>query len=259
MYLMYVDESGDSGLISSPTRYFTLSGLVVHELRWRNCLDAIILFRRAMRKKFGLLLREEIHASSFISKPGSNPHGLVRIQRQNRLAMLRHFADALAALTDLSIINVVVDKNGKAATYDVFEMAWKALIQRMENTLRWRNFPGPRNPDERGSLYCDGATDKRLVRLIRQMRQYNPVPHALWFGPGYRNLPLSNIIEDPSFRDSAHSYFVQAADTAAFLLHQHLAPNIYMKRNSGQNYFARLKPILCLKAAPVDPLGIVRL
>ena len=33
MYLMYVDESGDSGLVNSPTRYFVLTGMVVHELR----------------------------------------------------------------------------------------------------------------------------------------------------------------------------------------------------------------------------------
>jgi hypothetical protein len=30
MYFMYVDESGDPGLVGSPTRYFTLSGLVIH-------------------------------------------------------------------------------------------------------------------------------------------------------------------------------------------------------------------------------------
>ncbi len=32
-----------------------------------------------------------------------------------------------------------------------------------------------------------------------------------------------------------------------------------MRKNSGQNYLTRLKPILCLKAAPGDPLGIVQL
>lgn len=31
MYFMYVDESGDPGMLVSPTRYFVLSGLVVHE------------------------------------------------------------------------------------------------------------------------------------------------------------------------------------------------------------------------------------
>ena len=63
MYLMYVDESGDIGLSGSPTRYFVLTGLVLHELRWRQTLDELIGFRRELKADFGLKLREEIHAS----------------------------------------------------------------------------------------------------------------------------------------------------------------------------------------------------
>lgn len=40
MYLMYVDESGDSGLLGSPTRYFVVSGIVLHELR-EFCGDSL--------------------------------------------------------------------------------------------------------------------------------------------------------------------------------------------------------------------------
>ena len=47
---MYVDESGDCGLTNSPTRYFVLTRLVVHELRWRQCLDQFADFRRRMRE-----------------------------------------------------------------------------------------------------------------------------------------------------------------------------------------------------------------
>ena len=36
MYLMYVDESGDVGMVNSPSRYFVLVGLVLHELRWQQ-------------------------------------------------------------------------------------------------------------------------------------------------------------------------------------------------------------------------------
>ena len=254
MYLMYADESGDSGLVGSPTRYFVISGLVVHELRWRDTLDELIRFRQAMRATFALKLREEIHARSFINRPGA----LIRIPRYNRLAILRHFADALAAIPDISVINIVIDKQGKAADYDVFGMAWKVLIQRMENTIRWQNFPGPKNSDERGMIFCDGS-DHRITTIMRKMRGYNPIPNQQWFGVGYRNLALSSLIEDPNPRDSAHSYFIQSVDTTAFLLHQYLAPNGYMRRMSGQNYFKRLKPILCLKASSTDPLGIVRL
>ncbi|MES9861827.1 MAG: DUF3800 domain-containing protein [Candidatus Thiodiazotropha sp. 4PDIVS1] len=42
MYFLYADESGDVGTKNSPTKYFCLSGFVVHELRWHETLEAII-------------------------------------------------------------------------------------------------------------------------------------------------------------------------------------------------------------------------
>lgn len=253
MYLMYVDESGDCGLVNSPTRYFVLSGLAVHELRWQACLDDLISFREFLRDGFGLKLREEFHAAALINRPGE----LIRIKRHDRLAMIRMFATALARMTDVNVVNVVVDKCGK--TGEIFELAWGALIQRFENTISHHNFPGPRNPDDRGMILCDHTDDRKLLQLTRRMRRYNPVPNQPGFGAGYRNMPLNYVIEDPSFRDSRHSYFVQAVDLVAFLLYQHLVPGAYVRRKSAQNYFLRLEPILCTHASSKDPLGIVRL
>jgi len=255
VYLMYVDESGDCGLVNSPTRHFVLTGLVVHELRWQICLDQIIDFRRRMSQSFGLGMREEVHAAAFISRPGILAQ---RITRNDRLAILRAFADELASMSDLNLINVVVDKDGKAS-YDVFAKAWTALIQRFENTLAHRNFAGPQNPDDRGTLFPDHTDDKKLTLLLRKMRRYNPIPNQLEYGPGYRNIALTKIIEDPNFRASDHSYFIQAADLAAYLLYQSMVPNAYIKRKSAHNYFRRLEPILCKVASSTDPLGIVHL
>lgn len=255
MHMMYVDESGDTGLAGSPTRYYVLSGVVLHELRWRQLLDMLIAFRRGLRHQYGLKLREEIHAAGLINRPGP----LVRIKRHERLAIVREFADWMAALGDISIINVVVDKQGKTSGYDVFQAAWRALIQRFENTIARRNFRGPANPNERGLILCDHTDDRKLMRLLRQLHQYNPVPNQPKYGSGYRNLPLQYVVEDPSYRDSRHSYFVQMADLAAFLLYQRLAPSSYMKKKQGQNYFVRLRPVLCLPASTQDPEGIVRL
>ena len=252
---MYVDESGDSGMVNSPTRYFALTGLVVHELRWRESLNSLIAFRQRMKGAFGLKLREEIHAAAFINAPGD----VVRIKRNNRLTVLRMFADELGAMRDLNLINVIVDKQGKSVGYDVFGVAWKALLQRFENTILYRNFPGPSNPDERGMVMPDFTDNKKLTQLVRQMRRFNPVPNAVVRGPGYRNLMLVRLIEDPSFRDSKDSYFVQACDLAAWLLYQSVQPSAYMRKNSGQNYWKRLHPILCLKASPRDPDGVVRI
>lgn len=252
MYLMFVDESGDPGMAGSPTRYFALSGLVVHELRWLEALDHLIAFRGRMRKTFGLKLREEIHAAHFITKPGA----LARIPKPDRLTILRHLADELARFDGMTVINVLVDKNRHAPTQDIFEVAWRTLIQRFENTTGHRNFNGPSNADERGMLFPDGQPSGQLNRLVRRMRRYNPVPSRI---SGYRDMPLRKVLEDPVYRDSANSLFIQAADLCAFLLYQSQQPNQYMRKSGGKNYFARLDPILCKVAAPADPQGIVRL
>lgn len=253
MYLMYVDESGDAGLINSPTRYFVLTGLVVHELRWHEALNRLIQFRLRTRASFGLLLKEEIHAGSMLTRPGD----LVRIKRNDRLTIIRQFLDELASMTFLNFINVRVDKSGKPLGYDPFERAWQALIQRFENTLNRQNFPGPANPDDRGVIFCDETDGAALRRLYRRMRIFNPVPNM--FGAGYRQLPLVRIVEDPSIRLSHHSYFIQAADTAAFAAYQWYQPSSYLRKKGAKNYFTRLSPVLCTVASTSNALGIVEL
>ncbi len=128
---MSVDESCDCGLVNSPTRYFVLTGLVIHELRWQAYLNQLIGFRQQMRQKFGLKLREEIHAAAMITNPGD----LVRIKRYDRLAIIRAFADELAAMTDITLINVVVDKLGKPPSYNVFEGAVETDHQMMASAV----------------------------------------------------------------------------------------------------------------------------
>lgn len=253
MYLMYVDESGDTGLIGSPSRHFILIGLVVHELRWKDAQAELLMFRKELKTRYGLPTNAEVHASHLISRPGE----LSTIPKHLRLEMLRRYADKLAQIPYLSLISVVVDKSTQHPGTDVFEKAWRTLIQRFENTLTHHNFPGPRNSDDMGMLFPDKSDERKLNRMIRRMRAYNPIPNSN--GLGYRNLQLRCVIEDINSRDSRHSYFVQSVDVAAYLLHQQIAPSAYFKGKSGQNYFSRLDPVLCKVASPKDPQGIVRL
>ncbi len=255
MYLIYVDESGDPGLYNSPSRYYALSGIVIHELWWMEYLDQIIDFRKRMRAKYGLYMREEIHAANFINNPGK----LLGIKRNDRLSILRLFTNELATMTDLNIINVIVDKNGKNSNCDIFELGWKLLIQRFENTISRHNFKGPTNPDERGMIIPDNTDNKKLSGLVRKLRRYNPIPSKPQHSIGYRNILLKNTIEDPYFKDSKDSYFTQAADLTAFLLFQYKKPNKYMKQTAGDKYFLRLDPILCKVASNKNPYGIVEI
>jgi hypothetical protein len=251
MFMMYVDESGDPGLVKSPCRYFVLSGLVVHELSWQPVLERLVAFRQRIKAAYGLKLREEIHAAAMINNPGP----LVRIPRHQRLSIIREYADELAGIPELNLLHVVVDKEGKPDDYPVFDNAWRALIQRFENTIAFRNFRGPANLSDRAMVFPDHTDDRRLKQLMKQMRTFNPLPTAL----GYRNLPMVKVIEEPVMKTSEHSYFIQSADLTAFLLYQHLAPNSFMRKKGGQNYFHRLDPVLCRVASRKDPHGIVRL
>lgn len=165
MYLMYVDESGDAGLVNSPSSYFILSGMVVHELRWKDCLTRLYEFRKRIAKNFDLRIRDEIRAARMMSRPGD----LIRIKKHDRLTILRHFINEIARLPEVSIINVVVRKAGKTES-DIFEMAWRSLIQRFENTISFDNFPGPRNPDDKGMVFPDEGEARKLRNLLRRMR-----------------------------------------------------------------------------------------
>ncbi|HQE92325.1 MAG TPA: DUF3800 domain-containing protein [Anaerolineae bacterium] len=253
MYTMYADESGDCGMVNSPTRFFVLSGLVIHELRWQDYLDRLINFRKQMQQTFGLRMREEIHGSVMINRPGP----LVRIKRNDRLTILRAFADELSTMPYLNVINIVVDKQEKPVNYDVFDMAWRVLIQRFENTIAHHNFRGPMNSDEKGMIFPDNTDNKKLSQLLRKMRRYNPVNNQPAYGSGYRNLRINTVLEDPNFRDSATSYFIQGVDLIAFLLYQKLDPSSYMRKKAGHNYFDRLDPILCKVASSCDPQGVL--
>lgn len=252
---MYVDESGDTGLDGSPTDHFVLAGVVIHESDWVASLERLVAFRRRMRATFGLALRTELHASHLLTRPGR----LVSIAKNDRLTIIRAFANEVAQMEHVRCICIQIDKRDKAAGYDVFDNAWKALIQRFANTLRRSNFPRGTTVGEKGMLFPDDTDQVKLKRLLGRVRRFNPVPNQPAFGAGYRDLPISEIIEYPSFRDSAESYFVQVADLVAFLHYQEIAPSQYMRRTGGRSYFQRLTPVLLRAASSSDPRGIVRL
>jgi Protein of unknown function (DUF3800) len=266
MYLMYVDDSGDCGMPAdgSPSNLFCLSGVVVHELRWQDTLSKLADFRRWLWRRYKVNIEDEIHSADMISKPSKVAASFQRLPKHERLAIIRHFANKIATLVDISIINVYVDKrSGRVPNKEeVFRWAWYSLFQRFENTIRGQNFPGPRNVDNRGIVFPDNTDGKKLKKFLNAMRLDNQM--KIQQGSGafvYINEPIRVIIEDPVLRDSQESYFIQVADCTAFLLKQYLEPSSYMKQHGGNAYFNRLDPVLCKYASRKDwsGKGIVRL
>lgn len=249
---MYVDESGDTGLVNSPTRHFALSGITVHESSWRYFLETLISFRKTMRSVHRLPVRAEIHSSVFINKRAFD------LEKHVRLAILRHALDELAKTPYISITSVIVDKENKPADYDVFAAAWGTLFQRFENTLNKGNFPGGHSTDY-GMVITDATAGTKLARMVRRMAVHNPIPHDGRYGVGYRNIPIRKVIEDPHGKDSAQTLPIQMADVVAYFLAQKFRPNSYVRRKKADQYFDRLEPVLNKRASRFDRLGIVKL
>jgi hypothetical protein len=260
MYLMYVDESGDTGFNRSPTAFFALSGIVIHESRWREFLNLLISFRKAMRSVYGLPVRAEIHATEFINGRVRAVGGSL-IARQDKLAVLRNALDEMTKINYISITNVIVDKRDKETrtpVYDVFDAAWSTLFQRFENTMIHGNFPGGFK-DDYGMVITDATAGKKLLRMVRRMAVFNFVPNDPRFGGGSRNIPIIRLIEDPYRKDSADTLPIQMADVVAYFLHQRFRPNTYVQKEHAQFYFDRLGAVLNRHARRSNALGIVML
>ena len=248
---MYVDESGDTG-VGRGSDYFCLSGITVHESDWRNFINHLVSYRRVLKDNYGLPIRTEIHATEYIFRQ------IEDIPKHMRLAILRNILDELAKLNYISITNIVVDTRNKAQDYDVLQNAWGTLFQRFENTLRHGNFPLGRT-DDYGLVISDGVPSKKLIRMMRRMAVYNPIPNRSSYVGGSRNIPITKIIEDPSGRNSKDSLPIQRADVVAYFLKQSVNPNNYVKRKSAHNYFYRLESVLNKNASRSHQYGIVHL
>jgi len=213
-----------------------------------------------MRTNYGLPIRTEIHAAEFINRRVSAVGGRL-ISRQDRLSILQDVLDELARTNFISITNVVVRKSDKVSRvppYDIFDVAWGTLFQRFENTMGYANFPG-QFKDDYGMVITDATAGKKLLRKVREMAAYNPIPNDTAFGGGYRNLPIVRVIEDPYGKDSSETLPIQMADVAAYFLHQRLRPNSFVQRMNARQYFDRLLPVLNIHASRANQFGVALL
>ena len=233
MYLAYIDESGDSGTHNSPSNHFVLSAIVFHESYWLDFLNDLIVFRKGLKAKYGLLLKEEIHAAEFINGRPKLRNGADRFQR---FMILRECLDFLNSKTNISIVTLRYHKSVLRVNTDVFTEAWTYFIQRIENTLGYKNFPGA-FPNEKGILIPDNSDIARLNKIARKMRRYNPVNNIAAIGQGTRMLPMKHVIKDPIFRDSKHSYFHQMVDVVVYFARQAYEPNNYIKKKGGKGFY----------------------
>jgi hypothetical protein len=118
------------------------------------------------------------------------------------------------------------------------------------------NFPG-KFKDDYGMVITDATAGTKLLRKVRKMAVYNPIPNDPRFGGGFRDIPIVRVIEDPYGKDSAETLPIQMVDVAAYFLHQRFKPNAFVQRTNARRYFDRLLPVCNSHASRANRFGVV--
>jgi uncharacterized protein DUF3800 len=133
------------------------------------------------------------------------------------------------------------------------DWAFERLLNRINRTMQaWGSH---------ALLICDEGKEAECTRLVRRMGVFNPIPSAygVWRDSGSmtRNIPIEHIVEDPFFKPSDRSYFIQMADFCAYALLRREHPIPSKTRYGLDKAFNILAPICVTAANRRDPLGII--
>lgn len=275
--LFYVDESYDQ------TR-FCLSAIGIRHVDWRDCFQQLREHRAVLKQDYGIYLRKEVHAQEFVS--GRGRISPVIVSKHERSRIFEGLLRLVASLPNVMVINICLDVAGrKNPQLD----AWDRLLNRIERTLlemERRELPLRKEllaklSDDvpvavrscldarlnayrsRALIFADQGREMEITRAFRKMNVFNPIPSQ--FG-GWsdalktKNIPVERVIEDPVFKESHQSYFIQLADCVAFsLLKREVVPTSSIKKYGIHRMFEKNIGGVCFRlAAPKDPLGIVR-
>ena len=107
MYLAYTDESGDAGFHNSPTRFFVLTCLLVHESAWQATLNQLIDMRRMLKADYGVPMRQEVKAIDIVY----GRRALHGIAKATRLSVYRSLLDRVRLQFETLSFAVAIDKS----------------------------------------------------------------------------------------------------------------------------------------------------
>lgn len=204
----YIDESGNTGdPKKGGTRTYTLGCLLVPMDRWTDRLDVMVEARRAIAKRYGVRMGDELKANYLLR--GRGPLQDLRLgdgQRRDIYQGLLGTANLVGSKT----FAVVIDKeHPRMAGRDPFDPSWTYLLQRLR--IRSENMGHPIIV-----VHDDGEAVK-VRAVLRRFRRFS-------YAPGGRQVEARLLIEDPIPRASESSYFIQAADLIAYAAFRRIQP-----------------------------------
>lgn len=198
MHLLYVDESGKSGLRDPVQPFYVLGGLAIHDSDWHTVERALIAAVDSLVPP-PRPPEWEIHMVQIMYGKGH----FKGISRHDRDQLVRCVTDILAG-HPLTLFMMVIDKQALCARYlypDPPEAtAYKFMMERFDWYLH-------RQTDKIGIIVSDDQ--KGQERTIRDA-------HEMYRRNGTNAMSIDYIAETPFFVPSHHSWMIQLVDGATY-------------------------------------------
>ena len=213
MLLAYVDESGNTGLVQQGgSLTYTLGCLLLDADLWPTAFDELLAFRRRLRTSFSIPMRAEIKANYLLRNNG--PLRSLGLGPGARHVIYRAHMRTIEQLPARAFAVVVDKRSNPLPPAGYFDLAWEALLQRLERT----------STKEKATfmiLHDEGENDA-VRRWVRQARRYLTAGSA--YGTGSFQHAARLLVDDPVARRSEQSYFIQLADLVAYAAFRSVIP-----------------------------------
>lgn len=211
--LVYIDESGDTGLKEDSSKTYTLGCVMVEASNWSSALESLKNHRRGLKNSFGIQLRREIK-SNYLMR-GSGDLTSFNLSPSQRSWIFRSYMRMVARQELMVCFSVVVHKKGLATSAEVMEKAWIALLQRLERTSDALG--------NRPILIIHDSGDNAVIKKILRWSRVQLSAGQMYGNHNFR-VPFKSLIEDAIPRDSRDSYFIQLADIVAYTAFRRIIP-----------------------------------
>lgn len=249
MYFCYVDESGDCGMYDGKrpdktgTSFFILAGIVVAANKWKVSLETLKGFRKKIAREAFLPYHIEFHCSEMI-----DPHKIKEfssISVADRWKLMEEYAETIGQHTAFTLITVVIDKTtSNVPPDDYLTAAATKLYQAFDEFLKAQS--------SNGIIFFDRANERIINTHVRKLLGTGASGETI---PGVR---IGWVIEDPIFRVSSDSIFIQSADVVAYTLKENEFPQASRQKFQAHKIFKRKLAPICFKSKITDEDGIIR-
>jgi len=246
---MYADESGDCGMYDATkpdktgSKYFILTGVFVHVNKWKIALETLKAFRKKIACEGFLAYDVEFHCAEMI-----DPHkvkAFTQISVKERWALMEEYAEIIGQTKSFKIISVVIDKTKSSLTKDDYlTTAVATLYEAFDEFLK--------SESTYGLVFLDRANEKTINTHVRKL-----------LGTGARgetapSTRIAWIIEDPIFRVSHDSMFIQTADLIAYTLKEKEFPTTARKKFNADRIFGKKLSKSLFQSKKSNDDGIIR-